>query len=203
MAVRLLEVIQQGRWLQVQREIDMPDGTVVSNGHIFPIEAMAMRAGEYGVPVTDTETLLDILLYESLPDFHDDDDEPDVSVLVREPDLSVGRRRHLDQVAAVKARHAGRAPRQNGAMRARADEADSAVRAAIIQASDLDPELAELAGEMLRRQLPAARQQLVAQRAKAAAMAAVERAADGNGTSTLKEQLRARLAPGPTPPGRT
>jgi hypothetical protein len=201
-AVRFLEMVQTGRWLQVRREIDQPDGSVLENVHAFPIETLAMRAGELGIPVTDTERLLDVVTYESLPEYEQPGDEPGVSVLITEADLGAGQRKHLDRVAAVKAAHDGRAPRQNGVMKRAADDRTATVRAAIVQASDLDPELAELAGELLRRQIPAARQQLAAQRASTAALAAVEKAKDGNGTSTLKAQLRARLAPGPTPPGR-
>jgi len=192
-AIRFLELVQTGRWLQVRREIDQPDGTVVENVHCFPIETLAIRAGEYGIPVTDTDTLLDLVTHESLPDFP----EPelgDVPALVAEPTLEAGRARHLARLDVVKRAHGARAPKGNGAqvLAARARHAD--VRAAIVLASDLDPELAELAGADLMRKLPAARRTHQRAQATQAALARVQAAVNGDGTSTLTAQLRARLA---------
>lgn len=203
MAIRFLEVVQTGRYLQVRREIDQPDGTVVEDVHAFPIETMALRAGEYGVPVTDTDTLLDIVTFESLPDFPDPELGP-FPALVAEPTLEAGRRRHLDRVAEFKAAHSARAPRQNGAMKRAADDRHGQVRAAIVRASDLDPELAELAGRDLAQRLPRARRAFLAARADQDALRAVEEAPNGDGTSTMKAALRARLerVQGPTVRGR-
>lgn len=203
MAIRLLEVVQTGRFLQVRREIDQEDGSVVENVHAFPIETLALRAGEYGVPVTDTDTLLDLVMIESLPEFPEPELGP-FPALVAEPTLAAGRRRHLDRVAAVKAAHDARAPRQNGTMKRTADTRHAQVRAAIVLASDLDPELAELAGRDLARRLPRARQVHRAAMAEQAALRAVEAAPNGDGTSTMTAVLRARLerAQGPRIAGR-
>jgi hypothetical protein len=202
-AIRFLEIVQTGRYLQVRREIDQPDGTVLEDVHAFPIETMALRAGEYGVSVTDTDALLDIVTYESLPEFPQPELGP-FPALVAEPTLEAGRRRHLDRVAAVKAAHDGRSPRQNGVAKRAADTRHADVRAAIVRASDLDPELAELAGADLERRLPAARRVYARAMAEQAALAAMEAAPNGDGTSTMKAALRARLerAKGPTVHGR-
>jgi|SRR5881394_1549194 len=193
MAVRFLEVVQTGRWLQVRREIDQEDGSVLENVHAFPIETLAMRAGEYGLPVTDPETLLELVMVESLPDFP----EPEldgVAAVVAEPTLDAGRRRHLDRVRAVRDAHAARAPKGNGAQVRAAETRHADVQAAVILASDLDPELAELAGADLARKLPAARRAHQRSLATKTALARVEAAPNGDGTSTLKVQLRARVA---------
>lgn len=203
MAIRFLDVVQTGRYLQVRREIDQPDGSVLEDVHAFPIETLALRAGEYGVAVTDTDALLDLVTYESLPEFPEPGLGP-FPALVAEPTLEAGRRRHRDRVAAVKAEHDARAPRQNGAAKRAADIRHAEVRAAVVLASDLDPELAELAGADLARRLPAARRMHARAMADQAALAAVEAAENGDGTSTMKEALRARLerAQGPKIHGR-
>lgn len=191
MAIRFLEMQQTGRWLQVRREIDMPDGTVKEDVHAFPIEALAFRAGEYGIPVTDTETLLDLVTAESLPDFH-----PEGTVapfVVTESTPAAGRARHLARARELLGEHAKRAPKGNGTQVRAAGTRHADVRAAIVAASDLDPELAELAGRDLERQLPRARELHGRRVAAERAVARVQEAANGDGTSTLKTALRRRL----------
>lgn len=192
MAIRIIDVAQEGRWLKVRREVDKPDGSVEVSEVAFPIETLAMRAGEYGIPVTQAEELLDLVLHETLPDFAEEGQA--VAYVVSAPSPDRGRAWQLQRLGAVRERHRTRGVPPG--------KADRAARAAIIRASDLDPELAQLAGETFDRQIPQARAEYRRTQARAEALAAVEAAPNGDGTSTLKAQLRRRLAAVPTPPGR-
>lgn len=193
MAIRLIEMRQTGRLLQVRRQVDQPDGSVVDGWHVFPIETLAFRAGEYGVPISSPESLLELVLAEGLEEFWEDDEHKATPYLVSAPSADRGRAWHLQRLAAVQAEHAGRPRRTNAQQEAASRVRDTSVREEVVRAADLDPELAELAAELLERDLPAARAAYGAAQAAREALQAVQAAPNGDGTSTLKAELARRL----------
>lgn len=129
-------------YFEIHREIDQPDGTVVHDAWLLPYDTLTIRAGEYGLdPVADSDAVWDMLLAESLQG-HEDPDPP----LFTAPDVATARREHLATCRARLEQHAGRAPRQNAAMKQRADGAHDAAWAKLRRLALADTELAELVG---------------------------------------------------------
>lgn len=83
------------RLIVVEQEITLDDGKTTRGRHVFPDDTLEWRAAEYGIDPADTETLLDMVLWEPhLP-------EPDRSELLLNdaPDIDSAREYHLKRVA--------------------------------------------------------------------------------------------------------
>lgn len=84
----------------VEQELTLDDGSIVRGRHVFPDDTMEWRAAEYGIDPADTETLLDMVLWEPhLPD----PDRPEL-LLHDAPDIDSAREYHLKRIAGRKGR---------------------------------------------------------------------------------------------------
>jgi hypothetical protein len=82
--------IQPGWW---QIDTQLPDGSI--HLHAFPLEALEWRAAEYAIPLTDADTLIDIIVHERLLT------EPQAA-LQAAPTAEAARTAHLQQIQDVK-----------------------------------------------------------------------------------------------------
>ncbi len=101
--IRLLSVERKGEMIEVQRELLFADGSTMNGKHVFPQDTLEWRAAEYEIDPADTDTLLDMVLWEPLLD---EDDEPDLDVHSA-PTIRAARERHLERIAKRK----GKAPK--------------------------------------------------------------------------------------------
>jgi hypothetical protein len=183
------QTVLHPRWLQIERLIDLEDGTRTWDLLCFPIEALALRAGEYALPLADPRALLDVVVYETLPGFAEAE-HLHFPLMVTEPTIHAGRIKHLERVIKVRAQHEGRAGRRTLAEQRAEDARHDAVADEIILRSDLSPELAELGAYMIENAVAARRSQYLASRSLRARQLAGRAAANGDGTSTLLGELR-------------
>jgi hypothetical protein len=165
MAVRFISMrekkdgISGATLIEVLRDIDQPDGTVVRNCWTFPPEVLSIRAGEYGLdPETDFALAWELVHGESLHglDGQDDDEDPP---LFTAPSLAAARMKHTDRMRNRLKRHESREDRRTGSRALEAFNTHNAVLHQVHKALIIDHELAGLAGayvESIRGQQPAA-----------------------------------------------
>lgn len=92
---------RDGHWFVAQTHTD-DDGSTRRHMYVFPLDTLEWRAAEYGIPHTDTATLLDIVMAE--PHMREQDWATGHQ-LHSAPDIATARKDHLARVAAVKLRH--------------------------------------------------------------------------------------------------
>ena len=134
--VTLLSVEQRGDVIDVQREMELADGSIIRGKHAFPVDTLEWRAAEYGIDPADLDTLLDIVLHEP---FLGEPDQPDM-LLYDAPTVEEARAYHLARIDAVKAK-------SKKEMKAGPDS----VRERIKQLSVVNPEAVSLKGNLVSK----------------------------------------------------
>lgn len=97
------EVQDRGHYWQVIYDLTLDDGTVTGHGHSLPKDTLEWRAAEYNFdPVTDFETILDIVLAEP---YVVDEDRGEGEQLHDAPDIDTARVKHVNRCAKAKLKH--------------------------------------------------------------------------------------------------
>lgn len=144
--VSLVSVEVRGTLIEVQREMTLSDGSVVSGKHVFPSDTLEWRAAEYGIDPKDLDTLLDIVIHEPFIN----EPEQAVALLYDAPSIEDARDRHLARINEVKSR----APRASG-FSAKGKEVEpepDPVRDQIKALSVMNPEAIEIKREFVEKQ---------------------------------------------------
>lgn len=144
-SVVLTDVQQTDNSITVMREITLNDGSVVSGKHVFPLDTLEWRAAEYGIDPADTETLIDIVIYEP---FLDDPDDPGM-LLYEAPSVDEARDYHLDRVRAVKDRTSTPARSARGFMEKKSGP--DPIRERVKALSVINPEAIEIKQAFVNR----------------------------------------------------
>lgn len=118
------------RLIVLEQELTLDDGTTIRGRHVFPDDALEWRAAEYDIDPADTDTLLDMVLWEPhLPE----PDQPEL-LLHDAPDIASAREYHLKRVADRKGK--GAKPPQAGP--------PDPVRSQVVALSRMNPRALEL-----------------------------------------------------------
>lgn len=127
-------------WAVTRQLIDDATGETTHNIHVFPEDAITIRAAEYGLDLTDPQQAIDFLLHEPLIE-----DPPKVAHLFTKASTAEALAAHQADVDAARARYG------HGPMPKARAQRDVHI-AAIANQVRIDPEAYQLARAQSRRQ---------------------------------------------------